>query len=94
MKKRVSFGDNKHGTAILGYGTTNLTDYALYAPDLSIGIVGVCPYDENGCTMIIWKSKCSIIDKEDKVINWNTKKGFYYLDKEYLLKLYYKFFFL
>ena len=75
-----------HGAAILGYGTTNLTEYALYVPDLSVGIVGVDLYDENGCTMIIRNSECSIVDKEDKVILTGTR--LYYLDKEYLLNLY------
>ena len=89
MKKRVSFGDNIHGAAIFGYGTTNLTDYALYVPDLSVGIVGVGPYDENGCTMIIRNSKYSIVDKEDNVILTGTRqKRLYYLDKEYLLNWY------
>ena len=56
---------------------------------MSIGIIGVSPFDANGGTMIIKNSQCLRTDKEDNTLLTGTRKGgLYYLDRDYKYTLY------
>jgi hypothetical protein len=66
--RRVSFGDQKQGLTISGYGTVNLINTALYVPGLDQGVIGVGSLDKRGAYTGIFNGKLVVYDRTGYVI--------------------------
>jgi hypothetical protein len=82
--RRVSFGDQKQGLTISGYGTVNLINTALYVPGLDQGVIGVGSLDKRGAYTGIFNGKLVVYDRTgDVILTATNRNNLYYLDDVY-----------